>query len=86
MNFRTKEITVKIILTIKALILVLLMPVDFLDAQENSVRISDGRKATLRALSDPPAGALGYPDRSADLDVLPGFFKPPHGYGQVPFF
>lgn len=28
----------------------------------------------------------GYPDRSADLDVLPGFINPPKGYGEVPFF
>jgi len=28
----------------------------------------------------------GYPDRSADLDALPGFKKPPAGYGEVPFY
>jgi hypothetical protein len=28
----------------------------------------------------------GYPDRSVDLDVLPGFQNPPAGYGQVPFY
>lgn len=28
----------------------------------------------------------GYPDRSSTLDVLPGFVKPPKGYGEVPFF
>jgi hypothetical protein len=28
----------------------------------------------------------GYPDRSADLDVLPGFKNPPPGYGEVPFW
>lgn len=34
----------------------------------------------------PPAGALGYPSRAADLDVLPGFRAPPPGYGEVPFW
>ncbi len=28
----------------------------------------------------------GYPDRSATLDVLPGFKTPPPGYGEVPFY
>lgn len=28
----------------------------------------------------------GYPDRRADMDVLPGFIKPPKGYGNVPFY
>lgn len=28
----------------------------------------------------------GYPDRLTDLDVLPGFRKPPSGYGEVPFW
>lgn len=28
----------------------------------------------------------GYPDRSSDLDVLPGFRNPPKGYGEVPFY
>lgn len=86
MNIRTKEITVKTILAVKALIVILLMPGASLVAQENTIRISDGREATPGALPEPPADALGYPDRSADLDVLPGFFKPPRGYGQVPFF
>lgn len=34
----------------------------------------------------PPEGALGYPSRAADLDVLPGFQNPPAGYGEVPFW
>ena len=34
----------------------------------------------------PPKGALGYPSRAADLDVLPGFQNPPEGYGEVPFW
>lgn len=55
-------------------------------AQENKIRISDGREATLEKLSKPPSGAVGYSDRSADLDALPGFQKPPDGYGQVPFY
>jgi len=28
----------------------------------------------------------GYPDRSSELDVLPGFKKPPPEYGEVPFW
>lgn len=28
----------------------------------------------------------GYPQRHADMDVLPGFVKPPKGYGNVPFY
>ncbi|MBN2296211.1 MAG: hypothetical protein JXM70_27525 [Pirellulales bacterium] len=30
--------------------------------------------------------AVGYPSRSPDLDVLPGFQNPPPGYGEVPFW
>ncbi len=37
-------------------------------------------------LSTPPATAVGYPSRAADLDALPGFRNPPPGYGQVPFW
>jgi len=33
-----------------------------------------------------PTWAVGQSDRSPDLDVLPGFQKPPPGYGVVPFF
>jgi len=28
----------------------------------------------------------GYPGRSSDIDVLPGFKDPPPGYGEVPFW
>ena len=28
----------------------------------------------------------GFPDRSPNLDVLPGFRHPPKGYGEVPFY
>jgi len=38
------------------------------------------------AVPAPPAGALGFPSRDADLDALPGFQNPPPGYGQVPFW
>ena len=34
----------------------------------------------------PVKGAKGYPSRKADLDALPGFRKPPPGYGEVPFW
>jgi len=33
-----------------------------------------------------PAGSAGQADRRADLDALPGFQKPPPGFGVVPFF
>lgn len=33
-----------------------------------------------------PAWAVGQANRSPDLDALPGFQKPPPGYGTVPFF
>ena len=44
------------------------------------------------AFSDPanvrpmPAWAVGQANRAPDLDVLPGFQKPPPGFGIVPFF
>ncbi len=38
------------------------------------------------ACSNPQFGYPGYPDRSAELDVLPGFRNPPPGYGEVPFW
>jgi len=34
----------------------------------------------------PPPGAPGYPSRDPHLDALPGFKKPPPGYGEVPFW
>jgi len=34
----------------------------------------------------PPAWAVGQADRSADLDVMPGFQKPPAGFADVPFY
>jgi hypothetical protein len=34
----------------------------------------------------PPAGAVGFADRSPDLDAFPGFREPPAGFGIVPFF
>ncbi|MCX6223806.1 MAG: hypothetical protein NTV01_03505 [Bacteroidia bacterium] len=37
---------------------------------------------TSRAKVLPP----GYPDRSANLDVYPGFKNPPAGYGEVSFY
>ncbi len=44
------------------------------------------------ALSDPsnvkppPSGAIGFPSRELNLDALPGFKKPPPGYGEVGFY
>jgi hypothetical protein len=34
----------------------------------------------------PPAGAIGFANRSPDFDAQPGFQKPPPGFGVVPFF
>lgn len=34
----------------------------------------------------PPAGSVGFASRALDLDALPGFQKPPPGYGIVPFY
>jgi hypothetical protein len=30
--------------------------------------------------------SMGFPDRSPDLNVLPGFKNPPKGYGEVSFY
>ena len=52
---------------------------------------SDLRAGDL-AFSDPahveraPSWAVGQANRAPDLDVLPGFQKPPPGFGVVPFF
>lgn len=37
-------------------------------------------------LPAPGADAPGYPSRSTEIDVLPGFQNPPDGYGEVPFW
>jgi hypothetical protein len=34
----------------------------------------------------PPAGSVGFASRAPNLDALPGFQKPPPGFGNVPFF
>ncbi len=34
----------------------------------------------------PPPHAIGFPSREADLDVRPGFARPPAGYGEVAFY
>jgi hypothetical protein len=34
----------------------------------------------------PPPAAVGFARRAPDLDVLPGFQKPPPGFGIVPFY
>ena len=57
-----------------------------------ALRLPDGSRAAEpdwsdpAGLSSPPAGAPGYPSRAADLDVFPGFQRPPAGYGEVPFW
>ena len=37
-------------------------------------------------LPAPPASAIGFPSRAADLDAWPGFVTPPPGYGTVSFY
>jgi hypothetical protein len=37
-------------------------------------------------VAPPPAKAIGFPNRGADFDALPGFKSPPPGYGEVPFY
>ncbi len=37
-------------------------------------------------VAPPPAHAIGFPSRDADLDALPGFQQPPPGYGEVAFY
>ncbi len=56
-----------------------------------TVALTSARAGDL-AFSDPantpppPAGAIGFADRSPELDARPGFQKPPAGFGVVPFF
>lgn len=43
--------------------------------------------ASARGLAVNSGGqAIGFPSRAPHLDVLPGFIKPPAGYGEVAFF
>ncbi len=37
-------------------------------------------------VSPPPAHAIGFPNREANFDALPGFKSPPPGYGEVAFY
>ena len=53
-------------------------------AQGTDVR--GDRYATTRHPGQHSQDAAGYPDRSPDLDALPGFKNPPPGYGEVPFW
>jgi hypothetical protein len=48
--------------------------------------LSAGDWGRPESLSSPPALALGFPSRAADLDARPGFQNPPAGYGEVPFW
>jgi hypothetical protein len=56
------------------------------------VRADERIDPTSLAFSDPakavqmPAWAVGQANRDPKLDVLPGFQKPPAGFGMVPFF
>jgi len=37
-------------------------------------------------VAPPPKGAIGFPNRDANFDVLPGFKNTPPGYGEVAFY
>ncbi|MGL6195451.1 MAG: glycosyl hydrolase, partial [Thermoguttaceae bacterium] len=41
---------------------------------------------TAALFEQPETVGVGWPSRSADFDVLPGFENPPPGYGEVPFY
>jgi hypothetical protein len=66
-------------LTILTLTALLLAPLAALHAADLS--LSDPAN-----VEKPPAWAVGQADRSINLDVLPGFQKPPPGFGNVPFY
>ncbi len=51
-----------------------------------AARAADLRFGDPASVPPPPAGSVGFPDRSPDLDALPGFRSPPPGYGIVPFY
>jgi hypothetical protein len=57
--------------------LLLAMPL----ARAGDLAFSDPAK-----VAPPPAHAIGFPNRAADLDALPGFRQPPPGYGEVAFY
>ncbi|MGC8830251.1 MAG: glycosyl hydrolase [Verrucomicrobiia bacterium] len=37
-------------------------------------------------IPSPPQGAIGFPNREENFDLLPGFKNPPPGYGEVAFY
>ena len=60
----------------------------FAQAQE-SLNTSDAASLSFSDPANvppPPAGSVGFAVRTPDLDALPGFQKPPPGFGTVPFF
>ena len=68
---------------------VLLSASHLLIAQDSGNEISGYELLELsnpNNLSTPINDAPGFPSRATDLDVLPGFQNPPHGYGEVPFW
>jgi hypothetical protein len=52
----------------------------------SAARASDLAFSDPARLPPPPPGAVGFPSREPDLDVQPGFRKPPPGYGEVAFY
>lgn len=49
-----------------------------------TVRAGDLGFSDPANVAPPPEHAIGFPSRDANLDALPGFQKPPPGYGVVP--
>ena len=66
---------------IVAAVSLLMILVQVTGLQAGDLRFSDPANVT-----PPPAWAVGQANRSPDFDVLPGFQKPPTGFGTVPFF
>jgi hypothetical protein len=58
----------------------------FLSCATTGICADDLRWSDPAALSPAPARAVGWPNRAADFDALPGFVKPPPGYGEVAFY
>lgn len=76
MNATPKTMTKQLLLSTAAAITLLAVAV-----QAQDLSFSDPANVI-----QPPAGAVGQAVRTAELDVLPGFQKPPAGFGVVPFY
>ncbi len=76
-------------LQVRYFVVLIFISSNFLTAQSPGDKISGYDLLELsnpNNLSPPVKDAFGFPSRAPDLNVLPGFQNPPHGYGQVPFW